>query len=726
MRCYQIIRNILISGYASALLFTTAAVAQDIKCSTVEACVQATNLILQDEANQKNSHRQNDITTAFSALEQDGFDALFDLTTNTDNIQHREILMYPLWSLTRPSEDRVAIKMSNVQYDRVLKLTHISPSYYTLSILNSADTPRSHRDIIEALQSPDKDRQHWAEQLFRRDKLGNSETPVEAKHMDDLIQLIQTRKSLAALKILMRIDNQAAEDALWSLLDTDSRWIFQDLFSTLVKRDRKRLYRSIKNLEFERTLSDEARALRIAKVIVQHRHKKTPTQKSYDYWKYWFETTEPEGTEHLIPTYIIFSTHMKLTNDVARSEKTIARYRDWLNEPEEERSLRRQKISDAYLNQLIEREEKIKPALLQQTTMLLTQDEGAIMRDYIRIFELMRQTSDLNPYSSWRLPLHEVLDNAVQTPKLWVDALVPYLNCGPKLDNYALMKFIVDSDPANAHLKTCLGKQLTYTNNMPKLIETLSFITNNAELREDPVIRMAVSQIDENTPFTQLRVARQFALKNSSIEKVRRSSLYAYSGPRNAQKETINKARSYCDAQAVGDFNYLETSQIFKKPLFPLLRQLGPPVMTVKTPSGFLTGHDRGEFGGGLLYYPDENSAAISLHDINVIAIIESDTKGIYWSISGLNHMIPGTGTLHRIDARTDDVSVEINKLMPIVSRNVKRLENGGIFMDFWKRSYTSYNGKTGDKIITDNPSYEYNPPIVLTKVGDIRSACGD
>jgi hypothetical protein len=107
-----------------------------------------------------------------------------------------------------------------------------------------------------------------------------------------------------------------------------------------------------------------------------------------------------------------------------------------------------------------------------------------------------------------------------------------------------------------------------------------------------------------------------------------------------------------------------------------------------------------------------------------MIAIIKSDDPGIYWGLSGLNHLMPGMGTILRIDARTDDVSVKTHKRMPLVTRNVKLLKTGDLFMDFRRRKTSSVQSR--DKDISQPPDPRFNPPVVLTRAGEIVSACGD
>ena len=86
--------------------------------------------------------------------------------------------------------------------------------------------------------------------------------------------------------------------------------------------------------------------------------------------------------------------------------------------------------------------------------------------------------------------------------------------------------------------------------------------------------------------------------------------------------------------------------------------------------------------------------------------------------------MIPGKGTITEIDARTDDVTAEQHARMPIVPRSVTSLKNGDLFMDFWLRKTVSYS--KDEKHVRNNPSSDFNPPVILTKSGELISGCGD
>jgi len=514
------------------------------------------------------------------------------------------------------------------------------------------------------------------------------------------------------------------EDALWQSLQSKDRTIFQNAFRTLRERDSSELYSKVKKLTFDGTDEDRNRALMIAQVIAQERRKIKPTLKTFDYWKFWYDTTDSESIENIIPTYLLFNFHKKITNEVASSNKKISDYQKWLQYTLENPEGRPDYLSEESLTQKIQAEEihfATLPNVLETSIFFLTDDENKTLENYFKVFEVMNSSPSFKV--SWRLPFSEVLDSAIKTSDLWENKFQSFLKCQPNIEEAALIGQLIELNPNSLSLNTCLRKQLKNTDDLPKLIQTLSLITNSESLRSDPYVRDAVASIKDDNPFTSIRVARQFALSPEVPSKVSNNGRIAWRGPRAEAEKSLNEERDYCEPATVRDFNYVETPSFKSPETFEHFR-LGAPILTVKTPSGYLTGHDRGEFGGGLVYYADEDGDPQILDGRNIVAIIESDQRGIYWSVSGLNHLMPGQGTILRIDARTDDVSLKGHKRMPLVTRNVKLLESGDLFMDFWRRSYTSY--KDGEQKVTPNPSSKFNPPVILTRTGDLISGCGD
>ena len=514
------------------------------------------------------------------------------------------------------------------------------------------------------------------------------------------------------------------EYALSQSLNSKDKKTFQNAFRILRKKDSSQLYSKIRKLTFEETDEDRNRALMIAQTIEHERRKIRPSSKTFDYWKLWYDTTDSESVETIIPTYLLFSFHKKITNESTNSDKRIPDYQKWLQYTLENPEGRPDYLSEESLIQKIKAEEirlATLPKVLETSMFFLAKDENITLENYFKIFEIVNSNTSF--LASRKLPFSEVLDSAIKTPDIWERKFQLFLKCQPNIEETALIRQLIELNPNSLLLNSCLRKRLENTDDLPRLIQTLSLITNSESLRSDTYIREAVAAIKEDNPFTSIRVARQFALSHEVPSNVSDSTHIFWNGPRAEAEIILNERRNYCEPITVTDFNYIDTPS-FKSPETLEFSRLGTPILTLKTPSGYLTGHDRGEFGGGLMYYADEESDPQILDQRNIVAIIESEQHGIYWSVSGLNHMIPGKGTILRIDAQTDNVSVKEHKRMPRVTRNVKLLESGGLFMDFWSRSYTSY--KDGERKVTPNPSSKFNPPVILTRTGDLISGCQD
>jgi len=714
------------AGLAVLWVFSSAAFAEVITCDTLESCADKTKILLAQNPGPERGAEYKSVDAAFSQFGQDGFNALFQIMLDADS-KHQGFLLSAVRSMM-PSKKVTGFELSGSQTEDLIRLWNAAPTYKLTSIINRVDTPRTHAFLIEALKAQDADKREWAEKVIHRFGIGNSETPVASEHLNDLLDMIETQNSHAALGVLIRIDSPAAQDALWSMLESENKFIFQNAFETLKKRDYPKLYPAIRDLKFENTEADKARAVMIAQVIAQNRRKISPAPKTFNYWKSWYGASDPANPEHLIPTYMLFDFHEKSVRKISGSEREIQRLTEGLEEAETNtmenmRGLTQEKWIKIFSSGL--KKYDVLPNLIEATTSVLTENETAVAGEYFHIFDIMQQQTDNYNYSSYQLPFPKVLETAIQTNSLWLDAFSRRLKCGPSEDSYAVMTQIAELDPNNARLKSCIKERLNYLDKMPLLLETLSFISRYEALRVDRDLHKSVSLIDDKHPFTSIRLTRQIILSAGPAPEFRGRGNSISWGPRKDLLKDLNANRTHCEAKPLGKFAYIDTpSKFFDPTSFNHVRR-GPPILTVKTPSGYLTGHNRGEFGGGLMYYADRKSEPKALHDKNMIAIIESDEPSIYWGLSGLNHMIPGTGKIHRIDARTDAVSIELHKEMPIVTNNVKLLKNGDLFMDFWRRTRTSYSqshGKTVEKI----PSPDFNPPVLLTRGGAIKVACED
>ena len=522
--------------------------------------------------------------------------------------------------------------------------------------------------------------------------------------------------------------NDCIEQTDWSALKSKDKTLFRKSFQTLAKEDHSKLYSEIRKLTFEDTDEDKIRAVMIARVIAQERRKISPTKKAYYYWRDWYGSTEMGSPEHLIPAYLLFNFHEKTARKISDKDRETRELRKRIESyRNNEQGKLYGRTSEFWINFYTKRlnEYEVFPFLFDATTNAFRHDEGEVLKEYFRLFDIIHHQGKYGSRFGYQLPLPAVLETAIQTEKMWVDAFSSRLECDLVNDNFALMTQIAALDPNNATLKACLKRRLENQDDMPTLMETLSFISRHDALRLDRDLYQAVSAIDENHPFSSILLVRRIILSSGPAPAVTGRGRYIWSEDRRKLLGALNANRTYCEPERVANFIYIDTPTELNEPQKFGHTRHGAPVITVKTPSGYLTGHNRGEFGGGLLYYPDKNSEPKVLNKETMIAIIESEEPGVYWGLSGLNHMMPGTGRIQRIDARTNVVTIHDHKRMPLVTNNVSLLKNGDLFMDFWNRETTTYTRKNG-KIITQNPSSDFNPPVLLTQSGEITGACQD
>lgn len=732
--CGVIFANLFI--LQNLVILQNLAFAEDIRCDNLELCEAEITSALQAKESRKTHALYYNISRAFASFGQLGFDALFEMmeVATGDN---QDMLLASLSHMKDDRRNSSEFIISPAQYETLTQMWSLRPGYSVGGLINFADMPASHAFMIETLQSKDEEQRYWGKRIINIQGFGNGTSPIESKHLPDILDLIQRLNHSNLVLTLTRIDKPQAMTALWSLLDSHDEWVFAKAFEILLVEDEAKVYQTLKAQSFSDTPADHQRALMIAETIRRERHRAKPSQMAYDFWTAWYDAAETSETESIIPAYQLFYLFEVTKKQVDGSDKFIEDRERWRSLTQANPEGRTGHLSVEHLTREIQNKRAETASLtpfLQLQAARLTKGENQTFEDYFRIFDAQRLSRQIENYTyggGEYLPLTDVLDTVIQTPALWASRLWTYIDDQPFAENTAIVEKITTLEVDEGRLKSFYLNRLRYTDNIPKLLGTLRLIAQKDVLRNDRDIRNAVKAVSQSTPFTTLHMAAN----NAMLETKPRHGISPYGAIMwgsafDAMMIEENAKRTYCNPASQAEPDYMLVQPDLNPPLIETYNQLGRAVMTIKTPSGYLSGHDRGEFGGGLVYYSDiaAKGRLLSLrYAHNIIAIVESETEGVYWALAGLNHLMPGMGAIYEVDARTDSVMATPHKLLPNVPRETSFLKGGGLFMDFRARSFTTIDMENGGiETIHKLEGQKYNPPVILTRNGELASACGD
>jgi len=716
-------------------LVARAQTAEPLQCYDLKSCIEATQTAISTIKHY--DFRKLGIPETFDRFGQEGFDALFDMALNAEHHKASFVSALKDLKINRASKMK-RIPVTRTQFNRLKDHWHTSLDHAVLDLMNSVDANESHTLMMTALFDLDTTRREATRKFIARSGFGTKHSPVDSIHLEQVLSLLEDPAysdasrpifsdiRLRAINILSRMDDERAREKLRQLLRSEDRKIFQATFTSLDRYDRNGLWTDIRQLPFENSDADISRAVMIARIIEIDFNKVEPNAHTLNYWTDWFSQESPDDPRRLIPAYMIFDIFGKTQSKVSSHEENLARARVKIAEHQASSEQILKGISNVdvidYYQRQIARQETY-PPLLETAKAFIHANETELRKSYFRIFRANKSGYIMGYGQNRQLPFQSFLKHAVKDKTAWTAGLSANLNCGQSVNNYDLLKHLADNKPNDPALHLCLERELRNTANIPTQIRALTFLSTYPTLRSVPSLRAAVRDIDAESPFTSVRIARRDALSDAPQSRLNAPKRIAYSSWLNKDVKALNTQQNYCEPPSQQTFNYLKSAPFFKYPASKTDWRLGEAKHIVKTPSGYLSGHNRGEFGGGLLYYPDLESKAISLGSWNMIAIFESDARGVYWGLHGLNHMIPGEGTIIKIDARTDDVKVSEHLRMPIVTNSVTRLKNGDLFMDYWTRERTTYSRTEGTKTHA-NPREEYNPPVIFTRSGALKVGC--
>ena len=276
--------------------------------------------------------------------------------------------------------------------------------------------------------------------------------------------------------------------------------------------------------------------------------------------------------------------------------------------------------------------------------------------------------------------------------------------------------------------KSMVLKHLDKKSDWKQLNQTMMAISKQPELLRDADIRKILKVYANQHPFTIVRAAAQETLSNKTISPhLQRAYELAFTWqPEESLVHTINKTRSYCrlDGQRKSK---LPTLPAFPKFEYSEVGQLGAPMHAVRDKHGWLVGYDAGEFGGGIIYYPDgalKGQILAAKYLANAMRIVEGDKKNTYWVLTGLHHMMGSEGIIYKVTIKGGHAKLKIAKRLPRAPYNSVITNSGDLFMDFQAPPTHTYNMKTKKEKLIYNPKINYNPPLLLTKSGILKSAC--
>ena len=680
---------------ATVFVIQSNAYSKDVTCETLATC-EAQVITAMNAGTDRMSHvRYFDVSRAFSKFGQDGFDVLFTAMENASGDRKSVFLA----ALSYMKNDMLSLKSPEVSRSQFKTLTKMwfneNSDFYSLTgLINHADTTQSHAFIIKELQSTDEDRRYWVEQVIKMEGFGDGESTIEVKYLAAIVDLIENKNFYFLVPTLTRFDTPLAEMVLWSLLNSSDERVFGNAYEILSKEHGTAVNDTIKAQSFANTPLEAQRALMIATTITTYRNRPVTHMKAYDYWKDWFEASDTSETERMIPAYMLFDLFEKSNTEFLKTK-----------DPSE-------------------------VPILGSLRGHFGQDELQTRDDYFQIYAVMKSFSDAqtNIYKRYEgLPFEGGFYDLVQTPELWAKRLWSYISETSFETDVSLIRAVGRLEADTNKLKSFFLNRLESHHSDPEFLSMLTMILQKQALREDREVRAAVRNAAKKSPFTRLRVAASYADSDTPLpqefdEYYFRSWFSSFSD----SVRTENIKQQYCEVKSTGTSGYMNVQPDLNIPRTePEENQLHSILMTVQTPSGYLAGFNSGEFGGGLVYYSDITAEGKLLplsFARNVIAIVESETAGVYWVLAGLNHMVPGRGIIHRVDARSDGVVVMPYKRMIAVPRQTEFLKSGDLYMDFRPSSVATYDGVVTK--IREVNNVDYNPPVILTRSGELIIAC--
>jgi len=660
----------------------------EFTCASLETCKEKLNkALLHPNADLS----EFSIANSFGAFGDTGWNSLFEIMERNEAENQKFIIV----ALAYLSESRIK-PLSHHQFSVITALWHRQPDFMLGSILSRHDTPQAHALLIAAMGSQNNDLREAALLTMQFTGIGRPTTSISNTHLPEIIVLMEAYPDLQFIELITRMEGPQADIALWTLLTSDNPQIFADAYKVLQKRDEKRLIRKIFERNANLTPDQRSRALMIGNQITNTPYEKQAyvTNENIEYYERKFTGGNVSPTSKLIPFLVLRKMRLR-AHDTTKSGEPISV------------AIRLDKI--------------------------LLSNEEAFRNYYFEIVEASIEAQlirwDVATKPSAEITFNDLLDDHIRTPKKWVKRVRPYLK-DPRLHDIApVIDFLTRYDENSEFLKSVLMARLDKNNDWKVLNHAMMAIAQHDKLRNDPEIRKRLKIFAKEHPITFVRAAAQHTLSGKDISpRLQNSYLNGYFW-RNEKNMafTINEKRPYCTppkGQKAPVFGPLPT---FPKFTFREAGQLGAARDAIRTANGWLVGYNAGEFGGGLVYYPDgaPKGQILTGHgNKNVLRIIESDTPNTYWVLTGLNHLIDWGSAIHAVNFNGGSPIMQTTKLVPNTPYMTILTENGDLFMKFTAPPAQIIDHETGEYKSIPNPKYYYNPPLLLTKAGVLKSAC--
>lgn len=630
------------------------------------------------------------VANSFEKFGDQGWNALFGHMEHSKG-DARE---YGLAALSYLGESRTT-PLTQKQWAVVRAMWGKEPNFSLGEIISHDDTPKAHALLIDTLSHPNEIIQSIALAVG----VGRDGTPISPQHLPDIIALLGKKPQPEYIELLARIASPIADVVLWNQIESDNPQIFKTAYKILKAKSAPRLMDVFMTQINNYTPENKVRVLMIADQLwydpLLYR-KQISTDRILFYEK-WFENPNVSETSKLVPFIVLRRMYQYANGRLSKREGEMP-----------------------YVKQL----EEILFSDGDEFRHFFFQSLEATIDTRFQYSQLIDTVYDTALLNIWFPP-----QEFMSAPKKWIQKMRGYLMDERVLDDTHFFDFLMTYDDDVSYLKSLILPRLEKDSSWRVLTYTMMAIAESKVLRQDLDIRVKINKLRREHPFTIVRAAATIVLSKKEITS---DIIIGYTSGFLWRIDEVfievNKARPYCLPR-----NNSATPEWGTLPEFPEFGLgaaynlgIGYDVRDAKrTSQGWLIGYNGGEFGGGFVYYPDKAKRGIILRSQtpnNVIRIIEGTNKDEYWVLTGLRHMMGSESRLHKVTIRGNTAITKITKRIPFTPYNVSVTENGDLFMDYRASSYTTLDTKRSKP--KPNSQYKYDPPLLFTKEGVLKSAC--
>ncbi len=572
------------------------------------------------------------------------------------------------------------------------------PTYGLADLISNYDTAEAHAILFAAFSDNSHDLDIG--RMVAYYGIGRPKTPLNKRHLRAVLEVMGHRPDAIYIGLIARMEGADAQAALETFLLSDEPRIFAETYRVLAKQGTLG-WRSKALSQNARLRSDQTiRALMIAEALwpASAYGSKLPTAQDINFFGRHYERDDISETSRLISFTTLVNMRYRIRRDIGGKGQEHL------------------------------------PSLLTQVQAFLMADKEGFQRRYFDVFDTQLELGSKGLKYNYLVPSRFNGDLGVKgedmdNPKAWSARFRSYLQDERVANIDSVMQFLADNDEDMKSLKSALLQTMEDQRNIYNQMHAMLLIAQKPSLRSDVELRQYMKPIAKGHPITKVRAAAQLALSDRAISqkifRTYRAGYYVF-GAKEDDFMRINKTRPYCDGPKHPQSFKAEDLPVF--PRFwgsPYLRVGGGTVaVAMDIGSGWLIGYNRGEWGGELIYYPNKAEQGIVAVVGQVYGLIRGADEGQYWLVTGNHHMMDMGSDIHEVIVSNDSVAARrINHISrtPHVSA---AMAMGELFMDYRAKPMISYDMKTKEmKITPDNPN-KYNPPLLLTKTGEVVAAC--